>query len=1096
MAKAAESSSGDTEQLVVLLEARMNDFERNMKRAARAANENFGSIEERSRRTAKTVEEQFARSGRTVKGPALDTSDLEKGAKLTTQQFVILKAAATDAFGSLSAGQSPLTVLTQQAGQVASAIGEDGLMGLLGGVGNGLKGLISPTVAATGAIAAFGVAAAYAFSRYTNERLATELALTGIGRASGITADQIAGMGEEIAKASGISNASARDIAVSLAATGKVTADNLADVGSLAKGYAKLFGTDMTDAGKELAAIFGGDLAAGADKLDGRLGMLDDRTRQYIKSLVAQGERQKAINVLVEAVRPQLLKAAAATSIWAKAWGAVKDGADSAAVSVGRAIDKVVTGPSPQDRLEQLRAQRAELEARRTAPVQVFGNGGLKVGRDALDDGGLKPLPQLDGTSPEAAGAVLKADLKLLEEQIKATEDLIVAEERRRQAAAEDARTNDASKLAGEITRAFNEEAEAISTLEERYTALGKVLADPGAVAKLEDADKAKTTYEELGKRVAALKEEYRTGGQAAAQALRAANFANATAGLDAYRKGLAAINEKYEEQIRLARLSGDAATTAARIATIEATRSAEVRTYKVEAEERAQSSLNLPSDYAAGVVAAESGGNTNAKNSRSSATGLGQFISGTWLSLFKKAFADQAASMSDEAILALRTNREYSLRLIEAYAKENGVALQRAGFEASSANLNLAHFLGGPGAIKMLKADSSANAASILPDAAAANPEVFKRGGASVADILAYAERRAQRGGSSGRAQAERVTALRAEAEAYNKSAVEAEKLKSVEEQLAADRERGGELGKQFATATDLIKASSDKLTPALKAQRDEVLALAEARAKAAQTGLSARFDADMAEARTALGRTSSENAARATARSYGFDLSSDAGKAATATAQLNATLAETKGLATNALSGFASDMLRGASAADALRNQLMRIADVLINKLSENLISSLFGGMSGGSTIGIGAGGFGGLSKLFSGFADGGFTGPGGKYEPAGIVHRGEYVLPANVVKRIGVGNLEALRRGYANGGLVGAPSIPRASLGSSGAAAGSRVVTIAPVINMNAQGGDPSHNADLASQTAKAAEGMIRGLVVKELMAQCRPGNLLNH
>ena len=103
---------------------------------------------------------------------------------------------------------------------------------------------------------------------------------------------------------------------------------------------------------------------------------------------------------------------------------------------------------------------------------------------------------------------------------------------------------------------------------------------------------------------------------------------------------------------------------------------------------------------------------------------------------------------------------------------------------------------------------------------------------------------------------------------------------------------------------------------------------------------------------------------------------------------------------------------------------------------------------------------------------------------------------MLPANVVKRIGVGNLEALRRGYANGGLVGAPSIPRASLGSSGAAAGSRVVTIAPVINMNAQGGDPSHNADLASQTAKAAEGMIRGLVVKELMAQCRPGNLLNH
>ncbi|EHP90760.1 phage tail length tape measure family protein [Methylorubrum extorquens] len=127
-----------------------------------------------------------------------------------------------------------------------------------GGVGNGLKGLVSPASVAVTAIAAFGAAAAYAFSRYTDERLATELVLTGIGRASGITAEQIAGMGEEIAKASGISNASARDIAVSLAATGKVTADNLADVGSLAKGYAKLFGTDMAEAGKELAGIFGG----------------------------------------------------------------------------------------------------------------------------------------------------------------------------------------------------------------------------------------------------------------------------------------------------------------------------------------------------------------------------------------------------------------------------------------------------------------------------------------------------------------------------------------------------------------------------------------------------------------------------------------------------------------------------------------------------------------------------------------------------------------------------------------------------------------------------------------------------------------------
>ncbi|EFH3010894.1 phage tail tape measure protein, partial [Escherichia coli] len=48
--------------------------------------------------------------------------------------------------------------------------------------------------------------------------------------------------------------------------------------------------------------------------------------------------------------------------------------------------------------------------------------------------------------------------------------------------------------------------------------------------------------------------------------------------------------------------------------------------------------------------------------------------------------------------------------------------------------------------------------------------------------------------------------------------------------------------------------------------------------------------------------------------------------------------------------------------------------------------------------------------------GFAGGGFTGSGGKYEPAGIVHRGEFVFTKEATSRIGVGNLYRLMRGYA--------------------------------------------------------------------------------
>ena len=61
--------------------------------------------------------------------------------------------------------------------------------------------------------------------------------------------------------------------------------------------------------------------------------------------------------------------------------------------------------------------------------------------------------------------------------------------------------------------------------------------------------------------------------------------------------------------------------------------------------------------------------------------------------------------------------------------------------------------------------------------------------------------------------------------------------------------------------------------------------------------------------------------------------------------------------------------------------------------------------------------------------GFASGGYTGAGGKYQPAGIVHRGEYVVPSQYVNQSsGLPNANFLAqlqngmRGYANGGFVG--------------------------------------------------------------------------
>lgn len=55
--------------------------------------------------------------------------------------------------------------------------------------------------------------------------------------------------------------------------------------------------------------------------------------------------------------------------------------------------------------------------------------------------------------------------------------------------------------------------------------------------------------------------------------------------------------------------------------------------------------------------------------------------------------------------------------------------------------------------------------------------------------------------------------------------------------------------------------------------------------------------------------------------------------------------------------------------------------------------------------------------IKGLTGGFAEGGYTGNGGKYQAAGIVHKGEYVVTAADTARLGVGNIENFVAGNAD-------------------------------------------------------------------------------
>jgi hypothetical protein len=121
--------------------------------------------------------------------------------------------------------------------------------------------------------------------------------------------------------------------------------------------------------------------------------------------------------------------------------------------------------------------------------------------------------------------------------------------------------------------------------------------------------------------------------------------------------------------------------------------------------------------------------GNPAATNPNSSAVGNAQFLNGTFVPLFRSTFPQQASSMTDAQVLALRSNPDVANVMTLAYARQNSGVLQQAGVPVNGTTLGLAHRFGPQGAIALLKADPTAPIGSVLgPAVIQANPELAKQ--------------------------------------------------------------------------------------------------------------------------------------------------------------------------------------------------------------------------------------------------------------------------------------------------------------------------------------------------------------------------------
>lgn len=166
-------------------------------------------------------------------------------------------------------------------------------------------------------------------------------------------------------------------------------------------------------------------------------------------------------------------------------------------------------------------------------------------------------------------------------------------------------------------------------------------------------------------------------------------------------------------------------------------------------------------------------------------------------------------------------------------------------------------------------------------------------------------------------------------------------------------------------------------------------------------------------------------------------------------------------------------------ASFNDFLSDVLKGLAQMLVKMAEVEAMKSAMGALKG-TAIGD-----------FFGFATGGYTGPGGKYEPKGIVHGGEFVFTKEATERIGVNNLYAMMNGapgYSDGGYVG--KAPRAGL-----TGGSGSVVVQTAVTVNQSGGDDQkQQSQNSAAVQRAYQQTINESIRAGIMRETRPGGII--
>lgn len=210
--------------------------------------------------------------------------------------------------------------------------------------------------------------------------------------------------------------------------------------------------------------------------------------------------------------------------------------------------------------------------------------------------------------------------------------------------------------------------------------------------------------------------------------------------------------------------------------------------------------------------------------------------------------------------------------------------------------------------------------------------------------------------------------------------------------------------------------------------------------------------------------------------------------------------TMEQVANITTQALDGMADQLtnfvMTGKADFRSLTVSILSdLSKMIIKMMILNAVKAAFGGFSGGGLVGSTEVN-GNATYGMGTWATGGYTGNGSKYEPAGIVHKGEYVITKEATARLGRGFLDQLNyggsTGYATGGLVGGSStVP--TLPNNAQASQNNTITI--TVNVDQNGNTHSQTEGQTSEKeARQLGKTIEAKVLEVLVKQKRNGNLL--